>query len=174
MISITDEVIQNSTQASVLRLTNYNETVSGYYWCMVQSADHETPNPSQVININICPFTGNIGQGDECKTQVDLFESPEPSRCADHPLNIGKIVMVQLQPTETCPINNLETSTSADTTLNQSSISESTSSVFPMHYVWMIVGIAFVLLITVIIVMLIAIVCLKRKKNKIRGTAYYT
>ena len=59
-------------------------------------------------------------------------------------------------------------STSID--FEQSTISSAAQ--FPMHYIWTIVGIAFVLLIAIIIIMLIAILYLNHKKNKIRGDAY--
>ena len=49
--------------------------------------------------------------------------------------------------------------------LDQSAIFS--SSGFPMHFIWMIVGIAFALLIAVIIIMLVAIVYLSHKKTKL-------
>ena len=59
-------------------------------------------------------------------------------------------------------------STTTDETPN---LNLSLSSGFPMHYIWVIVGIAFAILIAIIILVLIAIVYLNHKKNKIRGTA---
>ena len=161
-----EPVHDTNSQVAVLRLTNYSEEDSGFYWCTVQSDNETLPNPSKVINITICSLTSNkVEDTEEC----GLFKSPEKTRCADHSsMTIGDIDKVQLGPTEACIIKNLETSTTADTTFPNPDQSEPTSSV---SHVWMIVGIVFaIILIAIIILMLIAIVYLNHKKNKIRGT----
>ena len=121
------------------------------------------------------------------------------SRCADHNVSID-IVDVQLGSVEPCEMKDTATTldiiepvtqqsnpspttgdntytsekpaTTERTSINHelSTISLTRSNQFPMHYVWMIVGVAFVLLIAIIIIMLIAIIYLNHKKNKIRGT----
>ena len=108
--------------------------------------------------------------------QVNLFENLTTDRCADYSPAVDNIQKVQLGSTELCAIKDLnkdvEESTTTDealTNLDQSTIMTSSASGFPMYYVWMIVGITFGILIAVIIIMLIAIVYLNHKKNKIRG-----
>ena len=121
------------------------------------------------------------------------------SRCADHNVSID-IVDVQLGSVEPCEMKDSATTlditepvtqqsnpspttddgtytseepaTTERTSVNHelSTTSLTRSNQIPMHYVWMIVGVAFVLLIAIIIIMLIAIIYLNYKKNKIRGT----
>ena len=45
----------------------------------------------------------------------------------------------------------------------------SPSKAFPMHFIWMIVGIVFAILFGIIVIMLIIIVYLTRKRNRIKG-----
>lgn len=119
-------------------------------------------------------------------------------RCADHNMSID-IVDVQLGSIELCEMKGTATTFDITESITHTDRSESSSTTnygsytseeqatterisinhehsttsptnqFPMHYVWMIVGVAFVLLIAIIIVMLIAIIYLNHKKNKIRS-----
>ena len=185
MIEIKMQDNNTNSQVSMLRLTNYGnstETASGYYWCTVQSAHETFSNPSQVVNIDICPFTGSKADWqsvmDDCPMQVNLSENLTTNRCAEGTPTVY-IEKVQLGSTELCAIKDLnqdiEESTTTDealTNLDQSTIMTSPASGFPMYYVWMIVGITFGILIAVIIIMLIAIVYLNHKKNKIRGKVF--
>ena len=91
------------------------------------------------------------------------------TRCADPMGNID-IEEVQLgciSKTHGSPVTTDSYTSEKSTTTDQSTISLASG-----YYVWMIVGIAFVLLIAIIIVMLIAIVYLNHKKNKIRGKVF--
>ena len=174
------EIYNTSPQVSMLRLTNYSnntEMASGHYWCTVQYQTLETlSNPSKVVNINICPFTGNKAeeQGmDGCAVQVNLVVMT--NRCAEDAASIV-IEKVQLGSNEMCAMEDLDQDVEESTTTDeafpnhdQSTIMILPTSGFPMYNVWMIVGIAFGILITIIIVMLIAIIYLNHKKNKIRG-----
>lgn len=183
MIEINVQDNNTNPKVSILRLTNYGnstEMASGYYWCTVQSTLETLSNPSRVLNIDICPFTGSKADWqlveDDCPMQVNLFENLTTDRCADSSPAVDNIQKVQLGSTELCAIKDLnedvEESTTTDealTNLDQSTTMTSPASAFPMHYVWMIVGIAFGILIAIIIIMLIAIVYLNHKKNKIRG-----
>ena len=195
VIDIREQKLSTFVLVSILTL-NY-EMADGYYWCTVNASD-PTPNPSQVVNISTYPFTGETTENNltKCNPNISLFETPMPPRCANDPVSID-IENVQLGSTEMFEMKDLvttfdikeptthgrellptrdsytsEESTTIDrsfTDLDQSTISPSNQ--FPMHFIWMIVGIAFVLLIAIIIVMLIAIVYLNHKKNKIRGEA---
>ena len=177
------EIMYNTNfQLSVLRLTNYSETASGHYWCTVNTTDpgQATLNPSHVININICLFPDKTEneESNVCSTpQVDLYEDlAGMQRCADSDtLSIGAIEKVQLG--SMCAIEDLDNDVEESTTtvtdetfpsLDQSPTSPATSG-FPMRYVWMIVGISFGILIVIIVIMLVAIIYLNHKKNKIRG-----
>ena len=195
-----DTVTQNRiiSRTSVLKLTNYTEMASGYYWCTVNPISfNQTLNPSQVINVTICPFTGDKAGnvGEKCKMQVNLCETPMPDRCADHPASINitnvhfqgmcmnddnkkSTTVTTLDITETIhasePLatthgHTSKESTTTDTEGTYPNLDLSLSNQFPMYYVWMIVGIAFGILVAIIIIMLIAIVYLNHKKNKIRG-----
>ena len=129
--------------------------------------------------------------------RVDLFENAD-NRCADHPASIS-ITNVHFQ--EMCMATDDNNKSTTVTTLARTeethtsqplatdeytskqltttdidgtfqNLDLSTSNQFPMHYIWMIVGIAFALLVAIIVVMLIAIVYLSHKKNKIRCKAH--
>ena len=102
MFIITErELLRNSSSLnliSVLRLIDY-ETIAGYYWCTV-NASQPTPNPSQAVNISVCPyFTGDTKVKDvKCVMKVDLFERTS-NRCADYPAsNDSNIVDIHLSP----------------------------------------------------------------------------
>ncbi len=181
MIEIKEIIHNDSFQESVLRLT-YSETASGHYWCTVNTTqpDQDTPNPSHVVNINICPKADSEGLQTVCSTQVDLFEPMD--RCANDIPTIADIYIeeVQLWSKEICVIENRgEDATTTDETFpsrdqsTQSTTSPTSASGFPMQYVWMIVGIAFGALIVIIVIMLAAIIYLNYKKNKIKGKAIF-
>ena len=200
-VQIDEQVVSNSNPfslASTLTLTDH-ESIAGYYWCTVNTSQstHPTPNPSQVLNISLCPFTDyTVAEVGKCTMPVDLFER-QSNRCADQLASI-EIVPGNVQfpgicmidddnnkPTTTLgikePIHTSEPSATTDSDTSDESTTadgmftnhdqstSSPSSGFPMHYVWMIVAIAFTLLLAIIIVMLIAIIYLNHKKNKIRG-----
>ena len=105
--------------------------------------------------------------------QVDLFETLMTDRCAEDPASIDDIQKVQLGSTEMCAIEKSTTTddTAAFSSPDQSTTSPTAASGSSMQYAWMIVGIAFGALIVIIVVMLIAIVYLNHKRNKIRGKA---
>ena len=162
-------------KVSMLRLTDYinsTEMVSGYYWCTVQSDNRTLSSPSNVVNIDICPFPHIKADEymDSCLIHVDMFKNVTTNGCVGDStnLNVGK-VQLGVCATEDPVTNPLSTDEPASTdevfpTLDQPTISPSR-----MNYVWMIVGIAFGILIVIIVIMLIAIVYLNHKKNKIKG-----
>ena len=192
--SIKETVLTPWILLSILTL-EYN-LAAGYYWCTVNASD-STPNPSQVLHIiSTCPFNGDAAMTPKCITNIGLFEAPAISRCANHNVSID-VEDVQLGSTEMCEMKSTvttldikestmhggepspatdsytseEPTTTERTFIDHEQSTTSPSNQFPMHYVWVIVGIAFVLLIAIIIIMLIAIVYLNHKKNKLKGKA---
>lgn len=170
MLNVKAQELQPLNLVSVLTVnfTDF-EMAAGYYWCTVKT-DESTPNPSQVLHISICPINGNAMMTN-CMTNISLFE--DTTRCANHDGNID-IENVQLGCTDKTHRSTTDSYAIIEESTTTDQLTVSPSSGFPMHFIWMIVGIAFALLIAIIIVMLIAIVYLNHKKNKIRGTAYYT
>ena len=179
MININESDITADVKESTLTLTNYSnsaEMVSGYYWCTVQSSG-TLSNPSHVVDISIM-LCSNEEKGhaqgiDNCEMQVDLFETVM-TECADEAeamnlyvekVQLGLCAPKDLVANPTSIYTDEPTSTrEVFPTLDQSTVSPSR-----MNYVWMIVGIAFGILIVIIVIMFIAIVYLNHKKNKIKG-----
>lgn len=179
-----------------IRARDY-DTVDGYYWCTV-NASHPTPNPSQVLRISTCPFIGDSVEPTKCSTEVELSESK--TRCASNNASIdivdeafGSIEQCEVKNSVSSTpetSSNKETTTQATeaATADISSFREgstittiqsdetfpilelSSSSGFPMYFIWMIIGIAFAILVVIIVLMLVAIVYLSHKRNEIRGT----
>ena len=171
--------------------------IDGYYWCSVNSTSDiiVTDNPSQVVNISSECFMGHDPSSpSKCSTTIYLHGTPNTSRCADgQPVDVaivdawnsdvctsedydGKTVQ---PPTSTVDKNitimDVKLTEAMDdgktTTVDESTYDpdQSTADGLSMHIVWISVGVAFGLLIAIIAIMLIAIVCLTHKKNKIRG-----
>ena len=158
-------------------LTLDYEMAAGYYWCAV-SIDSMTLNPSQVLHVSTCPFNNDekIDDMSECKMKIDLVDT-QNCRCANGPASID-LENEQLGSMDMCPIihgsdPSARHTHEESTTTDRASFNLDLSTISP--YVWIVVGITFALLVTIIIIMLSAIVYLNHKKNKIRGTAiYYT
>ena len=176
---------------------NEYNLIDGYYWCSVNSTSDVivTDNPSQVVNISSeCFMAHDPTTPSKCSTTINLHGTPNTSRCADSDFTgidvvdawnsdgcrnedyDGKTVqpptstvdknftIMDVKPTET--IDDGKTTTVDESTHDPD---QSTADGLSMHIVWISVGVAFGLLIAIIAIMLIAIVCLTHKKNKIRG-----
>ncbi len=196
-INITAELLSQSL-VSILTL-EYNLAAGYYWCTLNASDSTPNPSQILHINSTCPFNNGDAAMMPKCEGNIGLFETPGlgTNRCADHNVSID-INDVQLGSTELCemkattvttfditestshkseslPTTDYESHTSEGqatterTSINREQPTTSPTSGFPMHYVWLIVGIAFVLLVAIIIIMLIAIVYLNHKKNKIRG-----
>ena len=141
---------------------------------------------------------GSAMAQDSC-SMLNLYEVPTSSRCTNFPESID-IVSALCQITDegrtSVPSNSYtnqgfkptlgttdfdaKTTTMANGQVSDQSTSQvsdpdqstnSSSGAFPLHFFWMIVGIVFAILFGLIVIMLIIIVYLNHKKNRIRGTA---
>ena len=196
-----DKIVEEKLDSFVVTSKLNYEMAAGYYWCTVINAGYPTPNPSQVLNISTCPFSGDTTSLKCNGSHIRLSDTPSTNRCANHNVSIDEENVLF----GTCDANNDKPSTDIKETAMHGSTSEpltttddsykteertttdrtlpdldpdstmlpSSSSGFPVHFIWIIVGVAFALLIAIIIVMLIVIVYLNHKKNKFKGTAYY-
>ena len=127
---------------------------------------------------------------------LNLYEVPTSSRCTNFPESIDIVsALCQIKdeggtsiPTNssTRPTLGITDFDAKTTTMANRQVSDpdqstsqfsdpvqstdSPSEAFPMHLIWMTVGIVFAILFGIIVIMLIIIVFLNHKKNRIRGT----
>ena len=141
---------------------------------IITCADHNVSIDIENVQFGSTEMCADVDKDPDTKETTMHGSEPSPTMNS-YTSDIKETIMHGSEPSPTMNSYTSEERITADRTspiLDVSTISP--SSGFPMHIIWMIVGIAFALLIAIIIVMLIAIVYLNHKKNKIRGTAYYT
>ena len=185
---------------SVLTVTDYG-TADGYYWCTV-NAIRPTHNPSQVLRISTCPFIGDSVGSKKCSVEVELSELTNRCASDNASIDVveeqfGSIEQCDVKDSVSTPettstketathtivtntattdtstfseVSTISTTTQSDQTFPV--VDTSSSSGFPMHFIWMIIGIAFATLVVIIVLMLIGIAYLNHKRIKIRGMMY--
>ena len=110
----------------------------------------------------------------------DLCQFFEPPTTPPQPMTVKSTENNDIIPSSTDNVNDISDSTMyTSTTANNQEVSNSDQSTnspstdVPMHVIWIAVGIAFAILLLIITIMVVAIVYLTHKKNKIKGIYKY-
>lgn len=110
----------------------------------------------------------------------DLCQIFEPPTTPPQPMTVESTKNNDIIPSSTDNVNDISDSTMyTSTTANNQEVSNSDQSTnspstdVPMHFIWIAVGIAFAILLLIITIMVVAIVYLTHKKNKIKGIYKY-
>ena len=106
--------------SSTLRITGFNVTRNGFYWCSVSSTDGnvDTPNPSTVLRI----WNQNECNSNEetCDSEIiTLYQQSYTTQCADQGVSVN---IIDAQP---CPL--ISTTETTNTSLHMAITSESTT-----------------------------------------------
>jgi hypothetical protein len=138
--------------------------------CMTNIGLFETPGMDRCAdhNVSIDIMDVQLGSTELCEvkaTTVTTFDITESISHRSDPLPTTELDYESYTSDPEEPVTTFTERTSID---HKQSTTSPTNG-FPMQYVWLIVGIAFVLLVAIIVIMLIAIVYLNHKKNKIGG-----
>ena len=133
---------------------------------------YETPNKSRCADFNesLDIVNASCQIEDEGKTSAPTNTATKPTLGkTDFDTKTTTMANSQVSDQSTFEISDPDQSTSQFSDFDQS-----TSEAFPMHFIWMTVGIVFAILFGIIVVMLIIIVYLTRKRNKIKGIQQFT